>query len=65
MKNSIIVNLCFWLASIGFPIVARSLPTGSGAPPKIYELLIPLIQILLACGSTFLLSKAINGKSGS
>jgi heme/copper-type cytochrome/quinol oxidase subunit 1 len=65
MKNPVIQNLLFWLAAIGFPIFARSLPTSSGAPPKIYEVLIPLIQIMFAFGSSYVVSRAMTGRSDS
>lgn len=65
MKKIALLNLAFWIVAIAFPLVARSLPTGSGAPPKFYELLVPLIQIMLALGSTYLVSEAIKSKGSS
>lgn len=62
MKKIVLVNLAFWLAAIAIPIVSRSLPTGSGSPPKIDELLVPIIQIMLAFGSTYMISLAIRSK---
>jgi hypothetical protein len=59
MNRAILQNLAFWLAAIAFPYFARALPTSSGAPPKIYEVLIPLIQILFAFGSTYIVSLCI------
>ncbi|MEY4482822.1 MAG: hypothetical protein RL693_274 [Verrucomicrobiota bacterium] len=59
MKKIVLLNLAFWLVAIAFPIIARSLPTGSGLPPKIDELLIPVIQIMLALGSTYLVGMAV------
>lgn len=57
----VLVNLALW----GFALVLRPLiqllPTGSGQPPKIFELLVPLLFILLAGGSTYLLKSAIAG----
>ena len=53
------MNLAFWgVAMLLHPLV-RMLPTGSGAPPKIFELLIPVLFILLAGGSTYLMKAAI------
>ncbi len=46
------LNLAFWATAIAFPYVARLLPTASGSPPKFYELLMPLIQIMLAVAAT-------------
>ena len=34
-------------------------PTGSGSPPKIFEMVIPVFFIMLAGGSTDLLKAAI------
>lgn len=65
VKKLTLLNLAFWIAAIGFPVFARSLPTGSGAPPKIYDVLIPLIQMMLAFGSTFLVNQASKSRSGS
>ncbi len=62
MKKIALLNLAFWIVAIAFPLVARSLPTGSGAPPKFYELLVPMTQIMLALGSTYLVSAAIKSK---
>jgi uncharacterized membrane protein (DUF4010 family) len=39
--------------------VSEMLPTGAGSPPKIFEVLIPVIFILLAGGSTYLLKAAM------
>ncbi|MBL9113929.1 MAG: hypothetical protein JNJ83_02910 [Verrucomicrobiaceae bacterium] len=61
-NNAIIQNGFFWLAAIGFPIFARALPTSSGTTPKIYEVLIPLIQLMMAAGSTYVLRRALAGQ---
>ncbi len=39
--------------------VLRLVSTSSGNPAKIFELLVPLVFILLASGSTYLLKAAI------
>lgn len=62
MKKIVLLNLAFWIVAIAFPIIARALPTGSGAPPKIYELLIPVVQIMLALGSTYMVGMAVKSK---
>lgn len=63
-KKTIAVNLAFWgVAMLMHPII-RLLPTGSGSPPKIFELLVPLLFLMLAGGSTYLLKNAI-GKTKS
>jgi uncharacterized membrane protein (DUF4010 family) len=58
-KKTITVNLAFWIVAMLLHPLAGMLPTGSGDPPKIYELLLPIIFILLAGGSTYLLKTAI------
>ncbi|MFN0079801.1 MAG: hypothetical protein ACKVY0_25335 [Prosthecobacter sp.] len=58
-KKIISVNLAFWLVAMLLHPLAQMLPTGSGSPPKILELLIPIFFILLAGGSTYLLKAAI------
>ena len=64
-RKIITVNLAFWIVAMLLHPLVRILPTGSGAPPKIFELLIPIIFILLAGGSTYLLKAAIgNPKDG-
>lgn len=57
-KSYLVVNVLFWVvAALIHPLVGL-LPTGSGQPPKIYELLIPMAFAGLAFGSTVLLAKA-------
>jgi len=65
MKKIALLNLAFWIVAIAFPLVARSLPTGSGEPAKFYELLVPMTQIMLALGSTYMVSAAIKSKRAS
>jgi uncharacterized membrane protein (DUF4010 family) len=55
----ILVNLAFWLFAMLLHPLIRLLPNGSGSPPKIFELLVPVIFIMLAGGSTYLLKSAI------
>lgn len=55
----ITVNLAFWIVAMLLHPLAHLLPTESGAPPKVLELLIPVLFILLAGGSTYLLKAAI------
>jgi hypothetical protein len=61
-KKLIIVNLGLWLFAMLLHPFVRILPTGSGAPPKIFDLLIPLLFIMLAGGSTYLLKCAIGNR---
>lgn len=58
-RKVVVVNLAFWLVAMLLHPVTRLLPTASGSPPKIFELLIPMLFILLAGGSTYLLTSAI------
>ncbi len=64
MKNSnpnslIRCNLALWfVAALLYPL-AHWIPTGSGAPPKIFEVLVPLITILFGLASTSFLQGAL------
>ena len=58
-RKTLVVNIAFWLVAMLVHPVICMLPTGSGSPPKIYELLEPLFFIMLAAGSTYLLKSAI------
>lgn len=61
-KKILAVNLAFWIVAMLVHPVIRLLPSASGGPPKIFELLVPLFFIMLAGGSTYLMKTAI-GKS--
>lgn len=62
-KNKLIlVNIALWIVAVLLHPLIQMLPTASGQPPKIFELLIPIFIIMLAGASTYLLSSAI-GKS--
>ncbi|MBI5802794.1 MAG: hypothetical protein HZA92_18985 [Verrucomicrobia bacterium] len=55
----IITNVAVWtVATLTHPIV-QMLPTGTGSPPKIFSLLIPIFFMMLAGVSTYLLSAGI------
>lgn len=58
-RNILVLNLAFWAVAIAFPYLIKLLPTGSGSPPKIYEVLVPLIQIMLAFGATYHVASAL------
>ncbi|MCX6849233.1 MAG: hypothetical protein NTY98_09965 [Verrucomicrobia bacterium] len=58
-KKIITVNLALWIVALLLHPLFRMLPTGSGTPPKIFELLIPIFFIMLAGASTYLLKAAI------
>jgi uncharacterized membrane protein YoaK (UPF0700 family) len=46
-------NLALWVFAILLPIVARSF---ASKDPKIFEVLLPLIQLMLAVASTWMFS---------
>ena len=58
-KKTLAVNIAFWIVAMLVHPVLRMLPSSSGEPPKIFELLVPLFFIMLAGGSTYLLKTAI------
>lgn len=58
-RKIIAVNLSLWFVALLLRPLIQLLPTGSGAPPKIFELLIPIFFIMLAGASTYLLKAAI------
>jgi hypothetical protein len=60
MNKVLMVNLAFWATAIIFPIVIRLLPTATGETPKFFEFLVPLFQVMLACGATYLVKTSIN-----
>ena len=62
-RKLIIVNLAFWFVAALLHQMVRLLPTASGDPPKIFEMLIPIFFIMLAGGSTYLLRAAIGKPS--
>jgi uncharacterized membrane protein (DUF4010 family) len=59
----VFVNLAFWFVAMVLHPVSKMLPTGAGSPPKIFEVLIPIVFILLAGGSTYLLKAAMGRRN--
>jgi hypothetical protein len=59
-KNVLIVNLLFWAVAALLHPLAGLLPTESGEPPRIFSLLIPIMFLVLAFGSTAMMARAIN-----
>lgn len=57
-KKLITINFAVWIIAMLLHPIAQILPTGSGAPPKILSLLIPIFFLMLAGVSTYLLSAA-------
>ncbi len=65
MNKVLMVNLAFWATAIAFPIVIRLLPTSTGETPKFFEFFVPLFQVMLACGATYLVKTSIEKKSSN
>ena len=62
MMRVLMVNLAFWATAIAFPILIRLLPTSTGQTPKFFEFFVPVFQVMLACGATYLLKTSIENK---
>ena len=64
-KNVLIVNVLYWVVAALLQPLANLVPTGSGATPKIFSLLIPIIFMLLAFGSTAMMARAMGQQKES
>jgi hypothetical protein len=62
-KNVLVVNVLFWIVAALLHPIASLLTTGSGEPPKIFSLLIPLVFVALAFGSTTMIARALGQKN--
>lgn len=60
----LMVNVLYWIVGASLYPLAQLLPTGSGEPPKIYGVLIPILFLLLAYGSTAMIARALGAKKG-
>lgn len=58
-KKVLVVNVLFWIVAALLHPLASLLPTGSGEAPKVYSLLIPILFLLLAFGSTAMMARAL------
>lgn len=58
-KKVLVVNVLFWIVAALIHPLAGLLPTGSGETPKVYSLLIPILFLLLAFGSTVMVARAL------
>lgn len=58
-KKVLGVNVLFWMVAALLHPLASLLPTGSGETPKVYSLLIPMLFLLLAFGSTTMMARAL------
>ncbi|WP_425618265.1 hypothetical protein NA78x_001968 [Anatilimnocola sp. NA78] len=65
MNKVLLVNLGFWATAIAFPIVIRLLPSSTGETPKFFEFFVPLFQMMLAGGATYLVKTSIEKKSAN
>jgi hypothetical protein len=59
-RRFLVVNVLYWVVAALVHPLTNLLPTGSGEPPKFLELLIPLVFVGLAFGSTYLMSRALS-----
>ena len=58
-KSLLVVNVLYWVLAVLLHPLSNLLPTNNGETPKIYSLLIPLMFIGLAFGSTHLMWRAM------
>lgn len=59
-KNVLVVNVLFWVvAALLHPLAGLLPPAANGEPMKIYSLLIPILLLLLAFGSTAMVARAL------
>lgn len=58
-KKVLVVNVLFWIVAALLHPLASLLPTASGGTPKVYSLLIPILFLLLALGSTAMIARAL------
>jgi hypothetical protein len=61
-RNVLVVNVLYWVVAALLHPLASLVPTGSGEPPKVLSLLIPLVFLLLAFGSTAMMARALRQK---
>ena len=57
-KNLLVVNVLFWVVGALLHPLASLVPTGSGETPRIFSVLIPILFMILAFGSTYMLARA-------
>ena len=58
-KSVLVVNVLFWVVAALLHPLAGLLPKANGEPSKIFELLIPIMFVLLAFGSTAMVARAL------
>lgn len=57
-KNLLVVNVLFWVVGSLLHPLASLVPTASGEIPRIFAVLIPILFMILAFGSTYMLARA-------
>jgi hypothetical protein len=57
-KNLLVVNVLYWVVAAMLHPLASLAPTSSGETPKIFSLLIPILFLILAFGSTYMMACA-------
>jgi hypothetical protein len=63
-KNILVVNVLFWIVAASLHPISRLIPTGSGEPPKIFAVLIPIAFLLFAFGTTAMIAIALREQKG-
>ncbi len=58
-KNVLVMNVLYWVVAAMLHPLSRLVSTGTGEPPKVFSLLIPIFFIFLAFGSTAMMAKAL------
>ena len=58
-KKMILTNLGLWIVAALLYPMAHWVPTSTGSPPKIFELLVPMMIMPMGIASTTLLRGAI------
>jgi hypothetical protein len=58
-RSVLVVNVLFWVVGAMLHPLASLIPTGSGEPPKVFSLLIPIVFLLLGFGSTAMIARAL------
>ncbi|QOV88590.1 hypothetical protein [Humisphaera borealis] len=63
-RNVLVVNVAYWVVAALLHPLASLLPSESGQTPRIFSLLIPLVFIGLASGSTYMIARAMRQPKG-
>ena len=58
-KKVLVVNVLYWVVAALLHPLASLWPTGSGETPKFFSLLIPILFLGLAFGSTAMMARAL------